>query len=122
MVKANLTLLDGTKVKIDGPEEEVASLLAKLSQPVGKKKKKKKKKDTAAYRPTRSKGPIGYITELVDEGFFKTKQTLQQIQSKLEEKGHIYATTSLSPALVRLVRKRVLRRIKEKKVWVYVKS
>jgi len=59
MAKANLILPDGTKVKIDGSAEEVASMISKLSKPFvtqRKKKKTKKKKDskpkTKAKRPS----------------------------------------------------------------------
>jgi hypothetical protein len=44
-----------------------------------------------------------------------------EVQKKLEEKGHIYAQESLSGPLLRLTRdKHVLRRLKDKKGWVYV--
>ena len=48
-------------------------------------------------------------------------QSRQGYSFKLEENGHIYALHSLSPALLRLTRSKMLRRIKEKKGWVYVK-
>ena len=121
MAKANLVLPNGAKVKIEGSAEEVASVLAKLSHPPGT-EHKKKKKGGAAQAALRRKGPTGYIADLAEEGFFKTKRTLSEVQKKLEEKGHIYAQTSLSPPLIRLVRKKALRRIREKKSWVYVQS
>lgn len=125
MAKANLTLPDGTRVLIEGTAEEVATLLAKCSQPTIKTRKIKQKQRAKSATTSKAarkakKGPVGYITELVDEGFFKTKRTLPEIQKKLEEQGHIYAQTSLSPALLNLTKKRALRRIKEKKNWVYV--
>lgn len=127
MAKASLNLPNGTKVNIEGTAEDVALLLSRYSQPSGptkgrRKKGVKRKKSKGApsgARKTR-KGPTGLITDLADEQFFKTKRMLSDIQKKLEEKGHIYAQTSLSPALVRLVRKKVLRRLREKKGWVYV--
>lgn len=127
MAKANLTLPDGTKVLIEGSSEEVANVLGKFSQPFEtrvkrKKSKAKRKSSISSSRGAKKvvRGPVGYITELADEGFFKTKRKLPEIQKKLEEGGHIYAQTSLSPALLKLIRKRVLRRLKEKKRWVYV--
>jgi hypothetical protein len=39
----------------------------------------------------------------------------------LEEQGQFYPVTSLSPTVLRLVRKRELRRIKDKKRWLYVR-
>jgi len=60
------------------------------------------------------------MTELIDEGFFKKPKELGAIKTALEERGHYYPATSLSPALIRLVRAKTMRRIKEKKHWVYV--
>lgn len=48
MAKANLTLPDGTKVKIDGSAEEVALMISKLSQPSVTHRRKEK--------PTKKKG------------------------------------------------------------------
>ncbi len=130
MAKAKLVLPDGTKVDIEGTADEVAILLGKFStqSPVsssgasGKKKTKRKKKKTGGSGTSKNQvGPTSLITELADEGFFKTKRTLKDIQKKLEEMGHIYATTSISPALTKLTRKRIIRRLKENKIWVYVK-
>ena len=128
MAKATLVLQDGTKVTIEGSPEEVATLLSKFSQPepiVGIVKRSGKtiavhKGPAPKKKPVR--GPVGHISALREEGVFKTRQTLPDIQRKLEEQGHIYAQSSLSPALVRIVRKRELRRLKEKKGWVYVSS
>ena len=128
MAKANLVLPDGTKVNIEGTAEEVAVLLAKFSQPADetivrkKKGRKKKKPSESSVRPPKvsRKGPQTLIAELAEEGYFKSKRTIGDIQKKLEEKGHIYAPTSLSPPLLRLTRKKTLRRIKEKNVWVYL--
>ena len=127
MAKANLILPDGTKVNIEGTAEDVGALLSRFSggesAPTKKKKARKKKKSTGqpktVARKTR-KGPQTLIEDLANENYFKSKRKIGDIQKKLEEKGHIYAITSLSPPLLRLTRKRVLRRLKEKTGWVYV--
>lgn len=125
MAKANMVLPDGTKVALEGTAEEVAILLAKCSQnssapgPKGP-RPKRQKASRAKAQGSKKSGPQTYIAELVTEGYFKTKRTLGDTQKKLEERGHIYAQTSLSPAMTRLTRKRTLRRIKEKKGWAYV--
>lgn len=133
MAKANLILPDGTRVDIEGTADEVAILLARFSTQetigtgramVKNKTNKKRRKANIGKGGGSSKkqdGPTSLVTELVEEGYFKTKRTLGDIQKKLEEMGHIYAQTSISPALTRLTRKRTIRRIKEKKGWVYVK-
>lgn len=129
MAKANLVLPDGTTVNIEGTADEVATLLAKFSAPEsggrsGTKNKRKKKRPAAAgggdKKPKKPDGPTSLVGELATEGYFKSKRTLGDIQKKLEERGHIYAQSSISPILTRLTRKRTIRRIKEKKGWVYV--
>lgn len=130
MAKAKLVLPDGTKVDIEGTAEEVVILLGKLSAQESstdtsgggsKKKTMKKKKKTGGGISKNMVGPTSLITELADEGFFKSKRSLKDIQKKLEERGHIYAITSISPALTVQTRKRTIRRLKENKKWVYVK-
>jgi hypothetical protein len=49
--------------------------------------------------------------ELREEGYFKSKRFLNDIKKKLEEKGHIYARTTLSPTLLNLVKRKDLRRV-----------
>ena len=128
MAKATMVLQDGTKVTIEGTPEEVAILLGKVSPTsatIGGGKTSTRstaQRMSSAPKKKQVKGPVGHISVLREEGFFKSRQTLPDIQRKLEEQGHIYAQSSLSPALVRLVRKRELRRIKEKKGWVYVSN
>ena len=130
MAKANLVLPNGTKISIEGTAEEVAILLAKYSpgapgdqRPARKKTAKKRHSGGGpAAKKSKATGPVGLITELANEGFFKSKRMLSEIQKKLEEHGHIYAQTSLSPAVLALTKKRVLRRLKEKKGWAYVRG
>ncbi len=129
--KSNLVLPDGTKVQIEGTADEVAVLVAKCSSgspsastPASKQRKRKRPsgKTNGGPRRTKAKGPVSLITELAAEGFFKTKRMLPEVQKKLEESGHIYAQTSLSPAVLGLTKKKILRRLKEKKGWAYVRG
>jgi hypothetical protein len=60
------------------------------------------------------------VSQLIDGGFFKKPKELGAIKTALEEQGHYYPVTTLSPAVLRLVRKKQLRRIKDKKRWLYV--
>lgn len=127
MAKADLVLPNGTAVRIEGSPEEVALLLAKVSgttkeTSVSAPRRGKKKRPPRTGSPAKkSVGTTGLITELADEGFFKAKRTIGDVQKKLEERGHIYALTSISPTLFRLTRSRIIRRIKGAKGWVYVK-
>jgi hypothetical protein len=118
MAKAHITTKDGVKVTIEGTPREVAALVTqlKIGAPIsisarsGRSKQRSKPKATI----------VNLIAELADGGFFKKPKELGAIKVALEEQGHNYPVTSLSPALLRLVRKRYLRRIKDKKRWRYV--
>ncbi len=128
MAKANLVLVDGTTVAIEGTAEEVALLLHKFSSPsaaAGAKGKKGRRKartvsSTKTAGKTQRKGPQQLMADLAEEGWFKSKRTIGDVQKKLEEKGHIYAMESLSTPLLRLTRNHTLRRIKDKGGWAYV--
>jgi hypothetical protein len=65
------------------------------------------------------KGPSIMINELINAGFFTKKKSLSEIQKKLEEMGYIYAQTSLSGPVLKLVQDRKLKRNKEDDVWLY---
>ena len=128
MAKADMVLPDGTKVTIDGSPDDITKVLSALgsgpSLSASRRSAGSKRRTRAASSPGRQRrpagGPTGYIIQLRDEGFFKAKRSLGDIQKKLEEQGHIYAITSLSPILVRLVRAKDLRRVKDGSRWAYV--
>jgi hypothetical protein len=130
MPKANFTLPNGTVIQIEGTVEDINALLAQFAGQSGHKgttasKRKAKPRTSEGGKGTRKRataGPVGLITELKDEGFFAERKKIGEVQKKLEEQGHIYATTSLSPALYMLTKKKVLRRLKEKDGWNYVAS
>ena len=122
MAKASLTTKAGLKIMVEGTPEEVAALVQKLE---GEGAPAKKFASTAAAaRPrkatTAKAGPASLIAELIDGGFFKTPQELGAIKTALQESGHYYPVTTLSPLMLRFVRSRQLRRIKDKKRWQYV--
>lgn len=123
MAKADLKLPDGTTVAIDGSPDEITKILSTLGSGRAVHGSKTRTRSSAAKTgraPRLAKGPTAYIVQLRDDGFFKAKRSLGDIQKKLEEQGHIYAVTSLSPILVTLVRRRDLRRVKEGKRWAYI--
>jgi hypothetical protein len=117
MAKAHLTTKNGTKIVIEGTPEEVAGLVARFDdQPDGSKKGAAKKS-----RQSRAKtGPVGLVGELIDANFFKKPKGLGAIKLALEEQGHFYPVTTLSPILLGMVKKRTLRRVKDNKRWLYV--
>lgn len=118
MAKAHITTKDGAKITIEGTPQEVAALVAQL----GHKQPKSSKAPTDAHghRSRQKATPANLIAELIDGGFFKKPKELSAIKLALEEHGHYYPVTTLSPVLLRLVRRRFLRRIKDKKRWLYV--
>jgi hypothetical protein len=127
MAKAKLVLRSGAEVQIEGTAAEVAELLSSLedaAEPHGVHKKGGSTKRSAASQAkrhaARSKGPKTYIEALKAEGFFSERRSLNQVQQELERNGHIYPVTHLSTPLLRLVKARELRRMKEGDQWVYV--
>lgn len=122
MAKANIITKDGIKISVEGTAKEVADLVAQLkidkrhSIPDKEVKKGNPQETPDKTRPT----PINLIADLIDGGFFKKPRELSAIKNALAEQGYHYPVTSLSPTALRLVRKRQLRRIKEKKRWLYV--
>jgi hypothetical protein len=62
----------------------------------------------------KSRGPKGYIRQLVDDGFFKKPKTIAEVKAELANRGHHIALTSLSAPLQSLCQDRVLRRHKAK--------
>jgi hypothetical protein len=118
MAKAALTLANGTQVTIEGTPEEVASLLSKFAGPTAEKLQTSKTSTKTAKRP--KAGVTEYVSQLIGSGFFKQPKELGSVKTALEERGHFYPITTLSPVLLRFVRQRELRRMKDKKRWVYV--
>jgi hypothetical protein len=120
MAKAHITTKKGTRITVEGTPKEVAELVAKLGENAavprvlersGKKAEKRQDKQKAT--------PINLISSLIDGGFFRKPKDLAAAKIALEEMGHFFPVTTLSPVLLRLVRKRQLRRIKDQKRWFY---
>jgi len=132
MATANIELPNGTKVLIEGSPEEIARVLELYRQPshamiVAPRRDVKKQRGgsgSPGARPdSSSRGRTGIMQQLrflISEQFFDARQTLSNVQSKLEELGHIYPQNQISTPLRRLVVGRELRRLREGKNWVYV--
>ena len=71
---------------------------------------------------TRGSQLSNLINSLIESGFFNEPRDLRAVQVGLAEKGHQYPLTSLSSAMLRQVRRRTLRRVKDQKVWTYLKE
>lgn len=117
MPKAVLTTPSGAVVTIDGTESEVANLIRRLDD------RGAPSKVLRGKRPSEGKRKVALtdlVSELIAEGLFREPKELGDIQASLREQGHFYPVTSLSPTMLRFVRKRILRRIKEGGRWKYV--
>lgn len=114
MAKAQYTTADGTKISIEGSPDEVATLIEKLHSSSRKTNRK------ATDNKSSGKASISnLISDLIDGGFFKKPKELSAVKLTLEEQGHFYPVTTLSPVMLRMVRARKLRRIKDNKRWMY---
>jgi len=117
MPSASITMPSGAKVVIEGSQSEVASLLAIFHG--SERPQAKSRSGTPASAAART-GPLELLLGLIGDGFFKTPKELSSVKAALEEQGHFYPTTTLSPLMLRLVRRKALRRIKDGKRWTYV--
>ena len=117
MAKATITTPKGIHVKIEGTPAEITALVHELEQ-------KSAAKGTAPSRTRGGKPGRATLPDLIeslnDGGFFKKPRDLASVKGALAEMGHHYPVTTLSPVMLRLVRRRSLRRIKEEKRWMYV--
>lgn len=118
MAKAQISFTDGTTVKLEGTPDEISAVVDR-----GRKTRETKRRRTRVKLRARSQ-PIqlvDLIANLIDAGFFKKKpKDLASVKAALEEMGHHYPVTTLSGAMLRQVRKRNLRRLKEDKRWAYI--
>jgi hypothetical protein len=118
MARATYTTKDGATVLMEGTEAEVASLLQRLEMG------QEPKAVPAPQAPARKQGratPMALLTELIDGGYFSQPRELGAVKATLQAQGHFYPATTLSPLMLRLVRRRELRRIKDNKHWLYVR-
>jgi hypothetical protein len=117
MPKATIMTKSGTAVTVEGTEEEVARLVSVIegNGPIAPDRQPAPRRNDKV-KPT----PKTLISELMGGGFFAKPKGLGEVKTALEQRGHYYPVTSLSPLMLRLVRQRELRRIKERNRWAYV--
>jgi hypothetical protein len=117
LAKARLTTKTGTSIVIEGSAAEVAALVKQIEPEAGA---SKPRAGSRRRREQPKATPINLISSLIDGGFFRKKpKDLAAVKGALADMGHVYPVTTLSPTLLRLVRSRQLRRLKEKKRWLY---
>jgi hypothetical protein len=121
MPKATVAIPSGAKVTIEGTNDEVVALIARL-EGLEDIPRTPQSAASRSNSQTKSKPSLpGLISEMISNGFFKEPRHLSALKDALEQNGQFYPVTTLSPAMLRLVRSRQLRRIKDNKGrWSYV--
>ena len=116
MAKAQISFPDGTTVRLEGTPDEISAVVdrGRKTQETGRPSPRGKVK--ARSRPPQL---VDLIANLIDGGFFKKPKDLAGVKTALEEMGRHYPVTTLSGAMLRQVRKRNLRRLRQDKRWVY---
>lgn len=121
MPKVHIKTASGASILIEGSTEEVAELVQRIesSSGVAMVGRDGKKFSSEKRRPVNKLSLPDLLVSLVEGGFFRKPQELVSVKTKLAEMGHVYPATTLAPALLRLVRKRHIRRIKQNSRWFY---
>jgi hypothetical protein len=116
MAKATIRTPQGLQVRIEGTPAEITALVKDLERQSGG--------PTAASGRRKAKPGRVLLVDLVgslgDGGFFKKPRNLASIKAALAEMGHHYPVTTLSGVMLRKVRSKEIRRIREEKHWLYV--
>ncbi len=70
------------------------------------------------------KGCMGLIISLIEEGFFDTVKSVNQVDDKLKKNGDPYSKKVISMDLLRLTKspRRLLRRLKQEDKFMYIKQ
>jgi hypothetical protein len=120
MMKAELVFSNGTQVKIEGTLEDVERLLKNYGDPeTGRTQTATQPKGTG-NPPSEKSGPQQLVKALIDDGFFREKRRLADVNVRLEEQGHYYSIQTIAVNLLRLTKKKMLRRLRDDKGWIYV--
>lgn len=77
-----------------------------------KRKAKAVKSSSSKAAKSKSEGPMAWIEELIDEGFFKKPQSSASIREELETRSHHLSATDVTRPLQTLCHDRKLRRKK----------
>ena len=103
MPKAVVAMKSGSTVTIEGSSEEVAALVSRLDG--GQRPGAVPAKSQASTRQKAKPTLTGLVEELDCREFRKPKE-LGAVKVALEERGQFYPTTTLSPIMLRFVKRR----------------
>jgi len=114
MAKAKVTTKSGLVVQLDGTPSEIIAVVEEL--------KRKEEGGPAKKAKAGRVQLVDLIAQLIEDDFFtKIPRDLASVKSALAELGHPWPVTTISGAMLDQVRRRNLRRLKDKKRWVYVR-
>lgn len=131
MGELEIRLPSGGSALIKGTPAEIAEVLrlaglspTRVATPkvAGRSRGRKTEGHSGVSGPTRARkaGPRGVVEDLLAEGFFKSRRSLSDVRDELRRGGHMYKATDLSPAMIRLVRDKQLKRVRgEEGRWAY---
>lgn len=105
--------------------EEIKRLLDELAISIGSPQKQvgdKKSPSKLVKSFSNTKGALGAIGILVEEGFFNTPREVSAVMERLKEIGHYHKRNAVSMNLLNMTKRRELNRFKNKetKNWEYV--
>lgn len=119
MPKAVIATATGATISIEGTQEEILAMVTRLEGQLTGAREGQPIRSEAEIAKRRSP-LVSLLLDLLAEGFLREPRELGVVGAALAERGHFYPATTLSPALLRLVRQKKLRRLKQKGRWVYV--
>jgi hypothetical protein len=127
MVKISMKLPNGTSIVVEGSKEDVNQILSTFSITNEKNEKLSSfspKTNRKTRKGTKPRGTVMVcILELKSRDFFtKKKISMDQVKNALNEGGHYFRDAAIATALLRLVKRADLRRLKENGKWLYTFS
>jgi hypothetical protein len=123
MAKATIKSRTGATITVEGTQEEVSNVISAYEKTsvVGHAKEAIARARATKKTEKKKESASDLIVGLKEEGFFEKPKTLGEIGAALEERGFLYPVTSLSGIVLGLLKKRMLRRKKLERKWVYGK-
>jgi len=121
MAKANIETGSGLKITVEGTADEIASIVAHVKSGENTPKQHTTSEKKSRRSETSPTSLVGLIQELKENGFFDTPKKVKDVKDELAQQTHHYPLESISTALIRRVKHGELGRIKEEKMWAYVK-
>jgi len=116
MAKAQIQTPEGVSIKLEGTPAEISAVLKDIK---GSGKTETPKSKGKSHSESDRVTVPSLVEQLRTEGFFKKVKTMAEVKKRLADMGHTYPNTALSGPLRDEVRKRRLRRFKDKGKYVY---